>query len=53
MVAFVQPLNEKIKEISSDELFLKKVLTQGKEKAHASASKTVKEVREIMGIKYY
>ncbi len=53
MIAFIQPLSEKIKEISSDEDFLKKVMRQGKEKAHVSASKTIKEVREIIGIKYY
>ena len=53
MIAFVQPLSERIKEMSSDEEFLKKVILQGKEKAHASASKTIKEVREIIGIKYY
>ena len=53
MIAFVQPLSEKIKEINSDEYFLKKVMGHGKEKAHVSASKTIKEVREIIGIKYY
>lgn len=53
MIAFVQPLSEKIKEISGDEIFLQKVIKQGKDKAHSSASKTINEVREIIGIKYY
>jgi tryptophanyl-tRNA synthetase len=30
---------------------LKKVVEQGKEKAHESANKTIKEVREIIGFK--
>jgi len=53
MIIFIEPLSEKIKEINSDEAFLKKVMKQGKEKAHISASQTVKEVRDIIGIKYY
>ena len=52
MEIFVAPLREKIEAISADEQYLNKVLQIGKEKAHASSSKTVKEVREIMGIQY-
>jgi tryptophanyl-tRNA synthetase len=52
MEIFVAPLREKIEAISADEQYLNKVLQMGKEKAHASSSKTVKEVREIMGIQY-
>ncbi len=53
MVAFVQPFNERIKELYADDVFLKKIMNQGKEKAHASASQTIKDVRELIGIKYY
>ncbi len=53
MISFIQPFNDRIKEIGNDDAFLKKVLSQGKEKAQASASKTIQEVREIIGIKYY
>ncbi|NDV46823.1 tryptophan--tRNA ligase [Paludibacter sp. 221] len=49
MIKFVQPYSEKIKEIAADEEYLKKVMLMGKEKAQASASKTIKEVREIIG----
>lgn len=53
IISFVNPLFERIKEIGSDTDYLRKVILQGKEKAHASASKTIKDVREIMGIKYF
>lgn len=49
MIKFVAPLSERIKEISSDEAYLKKVMLMGKEKARESASKTIREVREIIG----
>ena len=52
MIVFIKPLSEKIKAIAGDDAYLKKVMQQGKEKAHASASKTMKEVREIIGINY-
>ncbi len=49
MIAFVQPFSEKIKEISANDAYLKKVMQMGKEKAQANASKTIKDVREIIG----
>ncbi len=49
---FVAPLRERIETITSDEKYLNKIMDMGKEKAHASSSATVKEVREIMGISY-
>jgi tryptophanyl-tRNA synthetase len=49
MISFVQPFSQKIKEIESDEQYLKKVMQQGKDKARESASKTIREVREIIG----
>lgn len=51
IVSFTEPIRDKINSISSDEVYLKKVVEMGKEKAHASASKTLREVREIIGFK--
>ncbi len=53
MVKFVSPINERIKAISSDSNYINKVVKQGRDKAHASASKTIAEVREIIGIKKF
>lgn len=53
MVAFVAPLTEKIKELSSDNDYLYKVATIGAQKARESAAKTIREVREIIGFKAF
>ncbi len=52
MIVFLNPIREKIEAIESDDAYLTKMMEMGKEKAHASSSKTVKEVREIIGINY-
>lgn len=52
MITFVRPLRERILDTLKDERRLSAVMKMGKEKAQASAAKTVREVREIMGIKY-
>lgn len=51
IVTFTEPIRDKINTISSDEAYLKRVVEIGKEKAHASATKTLREVREIIGFK--
>jgi tryptophanyl-tRNA synthetase len=51
IINFTNPFRERIEEIKSDEKYLARVVKMGKEKAHESASKTIKEVREIIGIK--
>lgn len=51
IIAFTNPIREKINAIASDDAYLRKVAQMGKEKAHASAAKTVKDVREIIGFK--
>jgi tryptophanyl-tRNA synthetase len=43
------PIRERINDIISDNEYLSKVVRTGAEKARASASKTVREVREIIG----
>ena len=51
IIKFNNPIREKIESIAADDLYLRKVVNMGKEKARASAAKTVKEVREIIGFK--
>jgi tryptophanyl-tRNA synthetase len=53
IIIFTDPIREKIKSIASNEAYLQKVVNMGKEKAHASASKTIKDVREIIGFKKF
>ena len=49
MVAFVEPIRERIKEFSADEGMLARTLDRGKEKARESARKTLDEVRHTIG----
>lgn len=51
MELFVAPYREKIADIAANEEYLSKVVKIGAEKARESAQKTIKEVREIVGIK--
>ncbi len=53
IIKFTDPIRERINEIKADEAYLSKVVKMGREKAQASAEKTVKEVREIIGIKRF
>lgn len=53
IITFTNPLREKILEISSNAEYLKKVTGLGAEKARESASRTIKEVREIIGFKSF
>jgi tryptophanyl-tRNA synthetase len=51
VITFTTPLRERILEIGSDDAYLSKVARMGAEKARESASKTIREVREIIGFK--
>ncbi len=51
IIKFTTPIRERINEIYNDTAYLHKVVEIGKEKAMASAQKTVSEVREIIGFK--
>ncbi len=51
IIKTISPIRERIKDISSNEAYLSKVVKEGAEKARVSANKTLSEVREIMGIK--
>ncbi|MFW6352750.1 MAG: tryptophan--tRNA ligase, partial [Bacteroidota bacterium] len=53
IITFTTPIREKINAISADDTYLRKVAEVGREKAHASASKTIREVREIIGFKSF
>ncbi|GHU57266.1 tryptophan--tRNA ligase [Bacteroidia bacterium] len=49
--AFCTPIREHILEISADDAYMNKVARIGAEKATESASKTIREVREIIGFR--
>jgi len=49
----VDPIRQKILEYSSNQDYLRKVLKMGQEKARESASKTLKEVRQIIGFREF
>ena len=49
--AFCAPIRERILAYQADETFLEKVAARGAEAASASASKTLEEVRHIIGFK--
>jgi tryptophanyl-tRNA synthetase len=51
MINFTTPIRERIKNIYSDSDYLRKVVKMGAERARESASKTLKDVREIIGYK--
>ena len=52
-IIFTNPLREKIKELLSNNEYLRKVVKIGTEKARESAAKTIREVREIIGFKSF
>ena len=49
MVAFVEPIRQRIIEYQADDARLRRVMDQGKEKAHESARRTLDEVRHVIG----
>jgi len=51
IIKVVAPIRERIEEIKSNKTYLHQVAGDGAAKARKSASITIKEVREIMGIK--
>lgn len=51
IITVVAPIRERILDIRNDEQYLSKVAKMGAEKARENAAKTVRDVREIMGIK--
>lgn len=53
IIHFIAPLREKILQLEKDEIYLRKVVATGAEKARESAQKTIREVREIIGFKSF
>ena len=49
IIKVTEPIRERINDILSNKQYLSKVVREGAEKARESASKTVREVREIIG----
>ena len=49
IITFCAPIKERIDELSKDDAYLLKVRKRGAEKARESASKTLREVRQIIG----
>lgn len=52
VVKFVAPIRERAAEIQNNKELLDKIIKQGAEKARASASKTIREVRKAVGMNY-
>ncbi|MDP4291516.1 MAG: tryptophan--tRNA ligase [Bacteroidota bacterium] len=53
MIDFTAPFRERIAELSANDAYLRKVVNMGAEKAHESAARTVRDVREIIGFKVF
>ncbi len=53
MIRFTEPFRERILELEGDNDYLAKVARMGAEKARESASKTIKEAREIVGFRKF
>lgn len=51
IIKFTEPIRQRIIEILGDNIYLAKVVREGAEKARESASKTVRDVRQIIGYK--
>jgi len=53
IIRFTDPIRERIKELLSDNKYISRVVSEGAEKARLSASKTIREVREIIGYRSF
>ncbi len=53
MIVATAPIRERIKEIETDTKLLREIAAFGAEKARKSASKTLKEIREIIGFRNF
>lgn len=51
IINVMEPIRRRILEISADNQYLGKVLKMGRDKARESASRTLREVREVIGFK--
>jgi tryptophanyl-tRNA synthetase len=53
IIAFTNPIREKINQIQNDDEYLRKVAKNGAEKARESAGKVLKDIREIIGFRKF
>jgi tryptophanyl-tRNA synthetase len=53
LINYLAPVREKIEAISANNTLLKQVVERGKEKAEASAAKTIAECREAIGFRSF
>lgn len=53
ILAVTTPIRERVNDILADDDYLRKVIARGAERARERASKTLAEVREIMGIRKF
>lgn len=53
IVNYLTPIRERINDIYNDNDYLRKVVNTGAEKARESASKTLKDIKEIIGFKSF
>ncbi len=53
LIKTITPIRERIEAIASDDAYLHRVTREGAERARESADKTLREVREIMGILHF
>jgi len=53
IIKFTDPIRERINEFLMDDKYLSKIVEKGAEKARISASKTIREAREIIGYKKF
>jgi len=53
IINFTEPIRQNILDIASNEQYISKVARIGAEKARESASKTIQEVREIIGFRHF
>lgn len=51
ILAVTTPIRERVNDILADETYLSRVVREGAERARERASRTLSEMREIMGIR--
>lgn len=53
MIKYLEPIREKIKELQGNDALLNSIIGDGGAKARQSAAQTIKDVREIIGVKSF
>ncbi|MGZ5281563.1 MAG: tryptophan--tRNA ligase [Bacteroidia bacterium] len=53
MTNYLAPIRERIEALSNDDAYIRRVVTEGAEKARISAQKVIEEVREVVGFRKF